>query len=194
MKRKLVFATNNLHKLDEIRSVAGLEIEILSLDDINLQVEIPEDYETLQENALQKARFIHDKTGMDCFADDTGLEIDSLNGRPGVKSARYAGTQCNPEDNIRKVLFELGDTKFRNARFKTVIALILDGQEYFFEGTVEGEIMHEKHGGSGFGYDPVFQPEGHTLTFAQMPPEEKNAISHRARAMKKLVDFLKTVG
>jgi XTP/dITP diphosphohydrolase len=194
MKRKLVFATNNSHKLEEIRSVAGLDVEILSLNDINLEVEIPEDYETLQENALQKARFINEKTGMDCFADDTGLEIDALDGRPGVKSARYAGPQCNPEDNIRKILFELGDTKFRNARFKTVIALILDGKEYFFEGKVEGEIMHEKHGGSGFGYDPVFQPEGHTLTFAQMQPEEKNAISHRARAMAKLVDFLKTDG
>lgn len=192
MKRKLVFATNNLHKLEEIRSVAGLDIEILSLNEIGFQGEIPEDFETLHENALQKARFIKDKTGMDCFADDTGLEIDALQGRPGVKSARYAGPQCKSEDNIRKVLSELENVSLRSARFKTVIALIMDGQEYFFEGSVEGEIIHDKQGASGFGYDPIFQPEGHSQTFAEMSSEDKNKISHRARAVQQLIAFLKT--
>lgn len=191
MKRKLVFATNNPHKLEEIRSVAGLDIEILSLNEIGFQGEIPEDFETLHENALQKARFIKDKTGMDCFADDTGLEIDALQGRPGVKSARYAGPQCNSEDNIRKVLSELGNTSKRSAHFKTVIALIMGERELFFEGVVEGEIINQKHGKSGFGYDPVFKPEGHSQTFAEMSSEDKNKISHRARAAQRLIEFLK---
>lgn len=192
MKRKLIFATNNLHKLDEIRSVAGLDIEILSLRDIDIEVEIPEDFDTLQENALQKARFIHEKTGMDCFADDTGLEIDALDGRPGVKSARYAGPQCNPEDNIRKVLTELVNINQRSARFTTVIALIIDNKEHIFMGKVEGEIIQSKQGVSGFGYDPIFRPEGYLQTFAEMPANEKNQISHRARAVQQLVAFLKS--
>lgn len=192
MKRKLIFATNNLHKLDEIRSVAGLDIEILSLSDIDIEVEIPEDFDTLQENALQKARFIHEKTGMDCFADDTGLEIDALDGRPGVKSARYAGPQCNPEDNIRKVLTELVNINQRSARFTTVIALIIDNKEHIFMGKVEGEIIQSKQGVSGFGYDPIFRPEGYLQTFAEMPANEKNQISHRARAVQQLVAFLKS--
>ncbi|MBE0639200.1 MAG: non-canonical purine NTP diphosphatase [Bacteroidales bacterium] len=191
MIRKLLFATNNRHKLEEIRSVAGSDIEILSLNDIGFKAEIPEDFETLPENALQKARFIHDRTGMDCFADDTGLEIDALEGKPGVKSARYAGEQCNAEDNMMKVLSEMGDAKNRSARFKTVIAMIMDGKEYFFEGIVEGEIINQKHGESGFGYDPIFKPKGYSQTFAEMSAEDKNKISHRARAVQRLIEFLK---
>ncbi len=194
MRRKLVFATNNSHKLEEIRSVAGAEIEILSLNDIGLKAEIPEDFETLHENALQKARFIHDRTGMDCFADDTGLEIDALEGRPGVKSARYAGEHCNSEDNIKKVLSEMGDSENRSARFKTVISLVLGVRELFFEGVVEGEIIYHKVGKSGFGYDPIFKPEGQSQTFAEMSAEEKNKISHRAKAVQRLIEFLKGEG
>jgi len=192
MRRKLVFATNNSHKLEEVRSVARAEIEILSLNDIGFKAEIPEDFETLHENALQKARFIHDRTGMDCFADDTGLEIDALEGRPGVKSARYAGPECIPENNIQKVLYELGTNPARSARFKTVISLIYKGKEHFFEGSVEGEITCEKHGDSGFGYDPIFKPNSYKKTFAEMPASEKNQISHRARAVAKLFSFLKS--
>lgn len=191
MKRKLVFATNNRHKLDEIRHVAANHFNILSLNDIGLMADIPEDFETLHENALQKARFVHEKTGLDCFADDTGLEIDALEGRPGVKSARYAGPECLAENNIQKVLGEMGSNPLRSARFITVIALILNQKEYLFEGKVEGEIIHEKHGSSGFGYDPIFKPQGYNQTFAEMNAAEKNKISHRARAVEKLISFLK---
>ena len=192
MNRKLVFATNNPHKLDEINNVEGLNVEIVSLKDINFSGEIPEDYETLKENALQKARYIHDKYGLDCFADDTGLEIDALDGRPGVYSARYAGPQCNPEDNIQKVLQELKGKIKRTGRFRTVIALIFEGKEYFFQGVVEGEIMSEKRGEDGFGYDPIFLPMCYAYTFAQMSLAMKNKISHRAKAMGKLIEFLKS--
>ena len=194
MKHKLVFATNNQHKLVEIRYVAGNDFTILSLNDIGLNADIPEDFDTLHENALQKARFIHEKTGLDCFADDTGLEIDALDGRPGVKSARYAGPECIAENNIQKVLGEMGSNPLRSARFITVIALILNKKEYLFKGKVEGEITHEKYGVSGFGYDPIFKPEGYNQTFAEMNAVEKNKISHRARAVEKLVSFLKLQG
>jgi XTP/dITP diphosphohydrolase len=189
-KQKLVFATNNPHKLNEISNIEDLNVEIVSLNNIGFNEEIPEDFDTLQENALQKARIIHEKTGLNCFADDTGLEIDALDGRPGVYSARYAGESCNPEENIKKVLSELSGETNRKARFRTVIALILDGQELFFEGIVEGEILTEKHGADGFGYDPIFRPTSYTESFAQMNLEMKNKISHRARAMRQLVNYL----
>ena len=190
MKNKLVFATNNPHKLREVRNVDGLNFEILSLKDIGFAGDIPEDFDTLKENALQKARFIYDKYGINCFADDTGLEIDQLGGRPGVMSARYAGPQCNPEDNINKVLKELQSKAKRTGRFRTVIALIMDNEETFFEGTVEGEILSVKHGVSGFGYDPIFLPVGYSQSFAEMDLALKNRISHRAKAVQKLIRFL----
>jgi XTP/dITP diphosphohydrolase len=190
-KKQLIFATNNAHKLDEVRNAEGLNFEILSLKDIGFDGDIPEDFDTLRENAMQKARFIHDKYGMDCFADDTGLEIDALDGRPGVLSARYAGPQCNSEDNIQKVLQELKGKIIRKARFRTVIALILNNETYYFEGVVQGEILSEKRGESGFGYDPVFLPACFTHTFAQMDLTLKNKISHRAKAVGKLIEFLK---
>jgi XTP/dITP diphosphohydrolase len=189
-KRKLLFATNNSHKLEEIRNVEGLNFEILSLKDAGFEGEIPEDFETLRENALQKARFIHDKTGMDCFADDTGLEVDALGGRPGVRSARYAGPQCNAEDNMNKLLTELYGKIRRTARFRTVIALILNGEENIFEGVAEGEILSRKRGNDGFGYDPVFLPMCYMQTFAEMSLAMKNTISHRAKATQKLIEFL----
>jgi XTP/dITP diphosphohydrolase len=190
-KKQLIFATNNAHKLDEVRNAEGLNFEILSLKDIGFDGDIPEDFDTLRENAMQKARFIHNKFGMDCFADDTGLEIDALDGCPGVLSARYAGPQCNSEDNIQKVLQELKGKIIRKARFRTVIALILNNETYYFEGVVQGEILSEKRGESGFGYDPVFLPACFTHTFAQMDLTLKNKISHRAKAVGKLIEFLK---
>jgi len=193
-KRKLIFATNNLHKLEEIRNVEGLNFEILSLKEAGVEGEIPEDFETLKENALQKARFIHDKTGMDCFADDTGLEVDALGGKPGVMSARYAGPQCNAEDNINKLMAELRGKIKRTARFRTVIAFILNGKEHFFEGVAEGEILSQKRGEDGFGYDPVFLPMCYMQTFAEMSLAMKNTISHRAKAVQKLIEFLQKSG
>lgn len=189
-KKKLVFATNNFHKLGEVKNVEGLNFEILNLKDIGFEGEIPEDFDTLRENAMQKARFIHDKYDVDCFADDTGLEIDALDGRPGVMSARYAGPQCNSEDNIQKVLTELKGKIIRKGRFRTVIALIMDGNEYFFDGVVQGEILSEKRGDSGFGYDSIFLPACFTHSFAQMDLALKNKISHRAKATGKLIEFL----
>lgn len=191
MERTLVFATNNRHKLEEIKAVVGNEIRILGLDEAGFEGEIPEDHDTLEGNALQKARYIKGKTGHDCFADDTGLEIDALDGRPGVYSARYAGPQCNAEDNINKVLLEMQGIRQRSARFRTVIALLMNGREYLFEGVAEGQIITEKRGGSGFGYDPIFLPENQNHTFAEMDLSLKNNISHRAKAVKKLVDFIK---
>lgn len=191
--RKLVFATNNAHKLSEVKNVEGLNFEILSLKDIGFEGEIPEDYDTLKENALQKARFIHEQLGVNCFADDTGLEIDALEGRPGVMSARYAGPECNPEENMKKVLQELKGRIIRKARFRTVIALILDGEEHFFQGVMEGEILSEKRGDSGFGYDPIFLPLCYMQTFAEMSLSMKNKISHRAKATGKLIEFLQKI-
>jgi len=187
---KLLFATNNRHKLSEILGITGDKHSILSLADVNLQGDIPETADTLEGNAIQKARFVHDRTGMDCFADDTGLEIDALEGKPGVYSARYAGEGCSFEDNVRKVLAEMAGKKARSARFRCVICLILDGREYLFEGRVDGTILEKPEGTGGFGYDPVFRPDGHDKSFATMPAEEKNSISHRGRAVRKMMDFL----
>lgn len=190
---KLVFATNNQHKVDEVQKMLPEAIQLLTLSQVNINEEIPEDYPTLEGNALQKARYIYEKYGHSCFADDTGLEIAALNNEPGVYSARYAGEQKNSEDNIDKVLANLGTTANRKACFRTVIALIIEGKEYLFEGRVDGDILTERHGDKGFGYDPIFRPEGFAESFAQMPLDAKNAISHRGRAVAKLVDFLATL-
>ncbi len=189
----LVFATNNPHKLEEIRAVAGDKIKILSLKDIGCTDDIPETAPTLEGNASQKSRFIWQKYGINCFADDTGLEVEALGGKPGVYSARYAGTEHDHEKNMDKVLSELKEIQNRKARFRTVISLILDNKEYFFEGVVAGFILTERHGTKGFGYDPIFRPEGYQQSFAEMKPEEKNKISHRGRAVRKLVEFLNTL-
>jgi XTP/dITP diphosphohydrolase len=188
----LVFATNNAHKLSEVRAIAGARFSIISLKELGCFDEIPETGVTLTENALQKAKFVHDKFQRNCFADDTGLEIEVLSGRPGVYSARYAGEHCSFQDNMDKVLLELQGVTNRKACFKTVIALILDGKKYFFEGKIDGEIIEDKKGIQGFGYDPVFKPLGYDKTFAEMTDVEKNSISHRALATKKLNDFLQT--
>ena len=194
---ELIFATNNSHKLKEIRSLAGDRIQILSLADVGIVSEIPEDFDTLEENARQKARFIYEKTGMNCFADDTGLEVFALNGEPGVYSARYSriGDIQFPEmeiveGNIHKLLLKLRKARNRNAQFKTFISLIIDGNENIFEGVVKGTILNEKRGNDGFGYDPIFLPENSNMSFAEMSLSEKNRISHRGRALEKLVNFL----
>ncbi len=187
---ELVFATNNKHKIKEISDLLGGKFKILGLADVNITEDIPEDAETLSENALFKARVVHDRTGLNVFADDTGLEVDALDGAPGVYSARYAGEGRSFDDNINKLLGQMGDTENRKARFRTVIALIINGSEFLFEGTVSGEITVGRRGNGGFGYDPVFLPDGYDRTFAEMPLSEKNRISHRARAMGKLLDFL----
>lgn len=189
-KMKLVFATNNKHKLEEISRILGARFEIVSLEEIGCREDIPEDYETLQENALQKARYVKEHYGYDCFADDTGLEIEALGNRPGVYSARYAGPAKDSQANMRKVLEEMEGQGNRKARFRTVIALIWEGREYCFEGEVRGEILTAQQGQTGFGYDPIFRPEGYAESFAEMPMDEKNSISHRGRAVGKLVDFL----
>ena len=187
---KLVFATNNSNKLSEIRSLVPDRIEILSLKEINCNEELPETNPTLKENALQKARYVFDNYGFNCFADDTGLEIDALGGEPGVYSARYAGEDCSAEDNMNKVLEKLEGEENRKAKFRTVIALIIDGKETLFEGECKGEITQTKSGVEGFGYDPIFIPNGYQLTFAEMNKVEKGAISHRGKAIKRLVVFL----
>jgi len=187
---KLVFATNNQNKLKEIQDMLGEEFEILSLAEIFCEDEIPEDYETLEENASQKAFYIYDKYKINCFADDTGLEIDALNNEPGVYSARYAGEAKSSEANMAKVLTKMEGETNRNARFRTVIALVLEGEEFQFEGIVNGAILKEKRGVDGFGYDPIFEPEGLNVSFAEMDMKSKNEISHRGRAVRKLVDFL----
>ena len=188
--KKIVFATNNLNKLRELRS-AVKDFDIISLKDLNIIEDIPETGNSLIDNALQKAKYIYEKTGLDCFADDTGLEIEALDGRPGVYSARYAGPDCDSEENMNKVLNELRSLKNRTAAFSTVISLIVDGEEYFFEGKVEGEILKEKQGIDGFGYDPIFRPFGYNQSFAEMSLELKNKISHRGLAVDKLIKFLK---
>ena len=191
---KIVFATNNQHKLSEIRQILGDRVEVLSLKDINCDVDIPETGTTLEANALQKAQYIYDHYQMDVFADDSGLEVDALGGAPGVYSARYAGGEGHDsEANMAKLLHELGENNNRRARFRTVIALIIQGQVHEFEGIVNGEITRERRGGEGFGYDPIFQPEGYDKTFAELGAEVKNQISHRARATQKLVEHLKTL-
>jgi XTP/dITP diphosphohydrolase len=188
--KKIVFATNNKHKLDEIRKISEGKLEILSLNDINCRTDIPETGTTLEENALIKARFVKDNFGYDCFADDTGLEVKALDGAPGVYSARYAGEDCRAEDNIRKLLTNLEDISDRRAAFRTVIALLIGDEQYFFEGAIHGKIIDEKRGESGFGYDPVFVPEGYEQTFAELGEDIKNKISHRAIATNKLIRFL----
>jgi len=187
---KLVFATNNANKLSEIRSLLPAGIEILSLKDINCNEQLPETNPTLQENALQKAQYVNARYGCNCFADDTGLEIDALDGAPGVYSARYAGEDCNAKDNMQKVLEKLKDKSERTAKFRTVIALIIDGKETLFEGECKGSITKTKSGAEGFGYDPIFTPNGYEITFAEMNKVEKGAISHRGKAVEKLVGFL----
>lgn len=189
--KKLVFATNNAHKLAEIRAILSGHVEIVSLEEIGCHDEIPETAETLEGNALIKARYIYDRYGLYCFADDTGLEVEALGGAPGVYSARYAGPQCSPQDNIHKLLEALAETaEPRRAAFRTVIALIDEQGEHLFEGTVQGEIMTEAEGTEGFGYDPIFRPEGSTHSFAAMGSTPKNRISHRARALAKLEEYL----
>lgn len=195
----IIFATGNRHKLEEIQAVIGPEINLSTPADHGITEDIPEDQPTLEGNALQKARYIYERTGLNCFADDTGLEVDALGGEPGVWSARYAaingaGEGHSSEDNTALLLRKLEDSSDRRARFRTVIALILDGKEYLFEGIVEGEIIREGAGTKGFGYDPVFRPEGSAQTFAEMPSPEKNKISHRGRATRKLTEFLHTYG
>ena len=188
---KLVFATNNKHKLEEVRAILGNKIEILSLNDIDCHDDIPETADTLEGNALIKARYIYEKFGVDCFADDTGLEVEVLNREPGVYSARYAGEECNPEANMYKLLQNLTGKNNRNAQFRTVIALIIKGEEKLFNGIVKGTISQEKMGNAGFGYDPIFIPEGFSESFAQMSSDMKNSISHRYRATEELNNYLK---
>lgn len=186
----ILFASNNSHKVEEVRAKLAPRFNVRSLRDVVGDVDIPETGITLEENAAIKARYLFERTGMDCFADDTGLEINSLNGEPGVYSARYAGEGCSFDDNMDKVLRNLEGHSDRSARFRTVICLIYKGSEYFFEGEVKGEMLRERVGEKGFGYDPIFRPEGYEETFAQMSMEHKNTISHRGRAVEKLVGFL----
>ena len=190
MTHELIFATNNLHKLTEIQALIGDNFILKSLQQIGCTEDIPETEPTLEGNALLKAQYIFNKFGKNCFADDTGLEIEALDGRPGVFSARYATNGHDFDANIDKVLEELAGVENRKARFRTVIALILEGSVHYYEGIVKGEIITERKGIKGFGYDPVFLPDGYDQTFAEMPLSEKNKISHRARAVNKLVDFL----
>ena len=187
---KIVFATNNQHKLDEIKKISKDQLAILSLSDINCHEDIPETGNTLKENALIKAKFVKEKFGFDCFADDTGLEVEALNNAPGIFSSRYAGSECNSEDNMQKLLLDLKVIENRKAQFRTVIALIMNGEEHYFEGIVKGEIIHQKEGTNGFGYDPIFKPSGYNKTFGELSEEIKNSLSHRAIATKKLVAFL----
>lgn len=188
---QLVFATNNQHKLKEIKSMLNGTPTIMSLKDIDCLDELPETSSSLRGNAIQKARYVFEKYGVNCFADDTGLEIVALNGRPGVYSARFAGLQASDSDNVAKVLNEMKGIENRKATFKTVIALITDREEKSFEGMIEGEITKEPRGTAGFGYDPVFLPSGSSKTFAEMNEAEKNSMSHRSRALDKLISYLK---
>lgn len=195
--KKIVFATNNAHKLKEVRDIVGSRCEILSLADIDCHDDIAETADTLDGNALIKARWVKQHYGFDCFADDTGLEVDALNGEPGVKSARYAAEHCGSDDhdaaaNTRLLLSKMMGEKNRKARFKTAIALILGDDEHLFEGKVEGNIIESGRGEGGFGYDPVFMPDGHDRTFAEMSPDEKNALSHRGRALALLMNFFES--
>jgi len=187
---KIIFASNNEHKIREIKSILGDSFTLLSLSDLNINEDIPEEEPLLEGNALSKARYIHNATGMNVFADDTGLETEALNGLPGVHSARFAGESKDSSANIKKLLSLLDKAENRKAQFRTVIALIIDKKEYLFDGIVKGTIINEKRGVAGFGYDPVFIPEGKDQTFAEMDLSEKNSISHRARAFEKLREFL----
>ncbi|WPP48394.1 non-canonical purine NTP diphosphatase [Catalinimonas niigatensis] len=188
---KICFATNNPNKLKEIRQLLGDQFDIQSLEDIGCREELPENQQTLESNSEEKARYVYDHYQVDCFADDTGLEVSALDGAPGVYSARYAGPQRKSEDNIQRLLEALKGKEDRTAQFRTLITLILSGQVHQFEGIVKGKIITDQVGTAGFGYDPVFKPEGHAQTFAEMDMETKNKISHRGRAVQKLVEFLK---
>jgi len=190
MPLKLVFATNNRHKLEEVLAKLGGAIELVTLHDIGCDEDIEETGSTFHENASIKSHYVYENYRLNCFGDDSGLEVEALNGEPGVYSARYAGEHGNHDANIKKVLEKLGDNENRRARFISVISLMWNGAEHFFEGTVEGTIRHERTGTGGFGYDPIFQPDGFDITFAEMTMDEKNQLSHRARAVEKLVEFL----
>ena len=190
MPLQLVFATNNRHKLEEVAAKINGEIQLLTLEDIGCKEDIEETGSTFKENASIKSHYVYDKYYLNCFGDDSGLIIDALNGEPGVYSARYAGEHGNHAANIARVLDKLKEIENRKARFKTIISLIWNGNEHFFDGTVEGTIRYETTGSGGFGYDPIFQPDGYDITFAEMTMEAKNQISHRARAMEKLISFL----
>lgn len=192
MIKEIIFATNNAHKLSEVQAVLGDRFRLVTLAECGITEEIPEDAPTLEGNALQKARYVHECTGADCFADDTGLEVDALDGAPGVHSARYATDGHDFAANNRLLLRNLAGAADRSAHFRTVIALILDGREYLFEGRVDGRIAESEAGCGGFGYDPLFVPEGFDKTFAEMGADEKNAISHRGRAVRRLVEFLQS--
>ncbi|MCF6406810.1 RdgB/HAM1 family non-canonical purine NTP pyrophosphatase [Chitinophaga filiformis] len=187
----LVFATNNENKVKEIRSLLGDHFSIITLKEAGIDIDIPEPHDTLEDNAREKSSVIHEMTGKDCFSEDTGLEIDALNGAPGVLSARYAGEQKQADDNITRVLHEMKDQENRQAHFRTVISLILNGQEYQFTGVCPGTILTERRGSKGFGYDPIFVPNGATQTFAEMDMAGKNQFSHRAKAFQQLITFLK---
>lgn len=189
--RTLIFASNNAHKLSEIRNLLENIVEIQSLKDINLEGDIPETSDTLEGNATQKAEWIYNRIGQDCFADDTGLEVEALDGAPGVYSARYAGEGCSFADNVNKLLKAMDDQTNRKARFRTVICFIENGEKHYFEGIVNGTIIEKGSGNMGFGYDPIFVPDGYDISFAEMPLDEKNKISHRGLATQKLVEYLK---
>lgn len=188
---ELIVATHNAHKVEEMAPLLAGLCSLRSASEVGITESIPEDHDTLEANALQKASYVHQATGLDTFADDTGLEVHALHGAPGVYSARYAGPSCTPADNVRKLIENMLGVEDRRARFRTVIALIYQGQEFLFEGVVEGTILHAPTGAEGFGYDPIFQPTGECRSFAQMPLAAKNAISHRGRAVAALVEFLK---
>ena len=189
---ELIFATNNKHKLSEVRPLLEGKVLVHSLKEIGLEGDIPETADTLEGNALQKAQWVYERTGRDCFADDTGLEVEALGGAPGVYSARYAGEGCSFDDNMDKLLAALDGVENRKARFRTVVCLLQNGEPHYFEGRVEGRILTEKHGTEGFGYDPIFQPDESDVPFAEMDMDSKNRISHRGRAMAKLIDYLKS--
>ncbi|MBR5803667.1 MAG: non-canonical purine NTP diphosphatase [Bacteroidaceae bacterium] len=191
MVNEMIFVTNNPHKLQEVNAMLGGKFSLKNLRDIGCTDDIPETADTLEGNALMKARYIYERYGVDCFADDTGLEVDALNGAPGVYSARYAGPGHDSEANMQKLLTELKGKSDRRAQFRTVIALIKEGKEYLFDGIVTGTILEEREEGEGFGYDPIFRPDGYDHSFAHLGDEVKNRISHRARAVEKLVEFLK---
>ena len=190
---KIVFATNNAHKLSEVAQVVGEKFELVTLRECGITEDIPENEPTLEGNALAKARYVYSRTGLNCFADDTGLEVDALGGEPGVRSARYATDGHDDEANKRLLLERMQGVENRAAQFRTAVALIMDGEEYLFEGIVRGDIATEEHGEGGFGYDPLFFPEGGAKTFAEMSAEAKNEISHRGRAVRKLAEFLQNI-
>jgi XTP/dITP diphosphohydrolase len=190
MKQTFIFATNNKHKLEEVQQILGDKVTLLSLKDINFSEDIPENEPTIEGNALYKARYIYTKFRQDCFADDTGLEVEALNGEPGVFSARYAGEDKNYESNNQLLLKNLQHTSNKKARFKTIIACILDGKEYLFEGIIEGIIVDKPRGNNGFGYDPIFQPIGYANTFGELSDDIKNTISHRAKAVEAFFNYL----